>query len=113
MTDDIQFPVTNTSGICQDCKHLAPRLRIYGNVTICHACTVVRQKVARGDEPVTRRPKELYEKPVKDRRCTDCKTREPDGRNWGDAYLCLTCENDMLERVDHPPMTVEHDRIPV
>ena len=114
MTDDIQFPVTATSGICQDCKHLAPRLRIYGNVTICHTCVIQRQRVQRGDEPIVRRrATDAGENTTpRDRRCTDCQTRERDGRHWGDAYLCLTCENTMLERIDHPPVTVEHDRIP-
>ena len=99
MTDDIQFPVTATSGICQDCKHLAPRLRIYGNVTICHTCTIMRQRVQRGDEPQTRRPKHEYEKPVRDRRCSDCRSLERDGRHWADAYLCETCETEMLKLV--------------
>jgi len=99
VSEDILFPVTDTSGICEDCKHLAPRLRIYGKVTICHACTVRRLKVFRGDEPQTHRPKEPYEKPVKDRRCTDCRSLERDGRHWADAYLCETCETEMLKLI--------------
>ena len=101
MTDVIQFPVTATSGICQDCKHLAPRLRIYGNVTICHTCVILRQRVQRGDEPVVRRrPTDLGDNTSpKERRCTDCKTRERDGRHWADAYLCETCETEMLKLV--------------
>ncbi len=111
MTDIVFPPITGQPGTCADCKHIAPQLRRYGKVLICHACTLSRRRVARGDEPQTRRPKHEYEKPVRNRRCTDCQAREPDGRHWGDAYLCLTCENDMLERIDHPPYTVEHDRI--
>jgi hypothetical protein len=109
---DIIFPVTSAPGICQDCKHLAPRLRRYGKVTICHACTVSRQRVERGDEPQAHRPKDPYEQPLRDRRCSDCKTREPDGRNYGDAYLCLTCECETLERVGVTPDRVDYDRIP-
>lgn len=111
MTDIPLPPLTNHPGTCQDCKHLAPRLRRYGKVTICHACTTSRQRVARAETPKAHRPKQPSEKPIRDRRCTDCKARERDGRNYADAYLCLTCENQMIERVGLSPDNVDHDRI--
>lgn len=112
MTDDIPIPLTDAPGICEDCKHLAPRLRMYGKVVICHACTARRQKAARELTPETLRRDPEREKPLKNRRCTDCQAREPDGRNYGtDAYLCLTCENEMLERVGLMPDVRDFDLI--
>ena len=98
MTDIVFPPLTDQPGICQDCKHLAPRLRQYGRVRVCHACTQSRQRVERGEEPQTHRPKDISEKPIRDPRCTDCRARERNGHNYGpDAYLCLTCEHETLE----------------
>ncbi len=95
---------------CHDCKARLP-LITYGRVVICHMCASRRKAAAANTEPIALRRNGVLEKPVRNRRCTDCQAREPDGRHWGDAYLCLSCENDMLERIDHPPYTVEHDRI--